>query len=357
MVIWWYNVREDGHCHPNLRYVTTTSEVRAMEREQIRQIIIDELPSIVEQDREIQDLILRLAREHFADKQETDNRFERMLEELHRKQEESNRRWEEHMREFRAMREEQARRWEEHMREFRAMREEQARRWEEHMREFRAMQEEQARRWEEQNRRWEEQNRRWEEQNRRWEEHDRRWEEHLKEFREMQKQQDQKWQENSARIDRILDLLAAQARKHDQSIGALGARWGIQTEESFRNALAGILGDLFGLEVKHLEEHDAEGVVFGHPAQVELDLIIKDSLLILGEIRASMSSEDMYALWRKAQFYEKKHGRRADRVVVISPMVPPKAREVAKKLGIEVYSYAEDAGAALASSDTELPGT
>ncbi len=32
----------------------------------------------------------------------------------------------------------------------------------------------------------------------------------------------------------------AQAKKIDRGIGALGARWGLQSERAFRNALAGI---------------------------------------------------------------------------------------------------------------------
>ncbi|NBD35600.1 MAG: hypothetical protein GVY30_06335 [Chloroflexi bacterium] len=39
---------------------------------------------------------------------------------------------------------------------------------------------------------------------------------------------------------------------------------------------------------------------------------------------------------------EKRHSRKAHRALVISPMVGRRAREVARKLGLEVYSYAED---------------
>ena len=38
--------------------------------------------------------------------------------------------------------------------------------------------------------------------------------------------------------------------KHfDMQIGALGSRWGLKTEESFRAAAEGILGEDFGLHV------------------------------------------------------------------------------------------------------------
>jgi len=71
-------------------------------------------------------------------------------------------------------------------------------------------------------------------------------------------------------------------------------------------------------------------------------VLIKDGMLILCEIRSSMSKSDMYTFDRKVAFYEKRHQRRATRRLVISPMVEEKAREVARKLGIEVYSYAEE---------------
>ena len=71
-------------------------------------------------------------------------------------------------------------------------------------------------------------------------------------------------------------------------------------------------------------------------------MIIQDGTLILCEIKSSMSKSDMYAFERKVRFYEKRHSRKAHRAVVISPMVERRAREVAQKLGLEVYSYAED---------------
>lgn len=52
----------------------------------------------------------------------------------------------------------------------------------------------------------------------------------------------------------------------------------------------------------------------------------------------------MYAFEHKARFYEKRHNLKADRLIVISPTVDNKARQVAERLGIEVYSFAEDAG-------------
>jgi len=73
----------------------------------------------------------------------------------------------------------------------------------------------------------------------------------------------------------------AWARKHDRHIGALGARWGLQSEATFRNAFAGILEKNFDIEVLNVNEYDEQGEVFVRPAQVELDVIVKNGLLLL----------------------------------------------------------------------------
>ncbi len=170
----------------------------------------------------------------------------------------------------------------------------------------------------------EEQNRKWEEQNRKWEEQNRKWDEHQAQQRE--------------EFNRVHEEIMAQAKKHDRGIGALGARWGMQSEKAFRNALAGILEQHFGVQVLNVNEYDDEGVVFGRPDQVELDVIIKNGLLLICELKSSIDKAGMYIFERKARFYERRHQRQANRLIVISPMIDARAQQVAERLGIELYS-------------------
>ncbi len=51
-------------------------------------------------------------------------------------------------------------------------------------------------------------------------------------------------------------------------------------------------------------DYDREGIVFGRPDQVELDVIIHNGTLILCEIKSSLSKSDLYAFWRKKNYYE-----------------------------------------------------
>ncbi len=64
-----------------------------MQTQQIKQIIIQELPTILQHDREIQDLVVQLSRRHLADREETESRFDRLLDELRRDREEQSRKW------------------------------------------------------------------------------------------------------------------------------------------------------------------------------------------------------------------------------------------------------------------------
>ncbi|MCX7680998.1 MAG: DUF3782 domain-containing protein, partial [Anaerolineae bacterium] len=193
----------------------------------------------------------------------------------------------------------------------------------------------------------------WEEQNRKWEAN----QQELRAMREEQnrkwEEQNRKWEENQQAIRRMLKEIHDLNRKHDATIGALGARWGLHSEESFRNALKSILEESFGVKVVNVVEYDETGEVFGRPDQVELDLVIKDGVFIICEISSSMSRADMYTFERKARFYEKRHQRKADRLMVISPMVSPRAQAVAQKLGIEVYTHAEATAPVFEMEDKE----
>ena len=127
----------------------------------------------------------------------------------------------------------------------------------------------------------------------------------------------------------------------DRTVHATAAAYGVESESSFREALSGILGDL-GFEVENYVKQDTEGRVHGHPAQVELDVVIRDGKLMLIEIKSSMSRSEVYTLERVVEFYETQENRKVDRKLIVCPFLKPGAIEVAEKLGIEVFSDVTD---------------
>jgi hypothetical protein len=244
-----------------------------MTNESLKATIKRELPEFLRSDPDFRAYILELTRQVYAGRVETEDRFYEILAELRNDREEQNRKWDENQAELRNDRER-------------------------NQTELRNDRENQARKWDEQNR---------------------------------------KWDENQAELKRLHEEIMAQAQKFDRSIGALGSRWGLQSEKAFRDALAGILEKNFGMEVLNINEYDEQGVVFGRPDQVELDVIIKNGLLLICELKSSIDKAGMYIFERKARFYEQRHQRIADRLIVISPMIDVRARKVADKLGIETY--------------------
>jgi hypothetical protein len=302
---------------------------------EFKALLKQQLPILLQQDLEIRALVLQTVSDYFAGRQETASRFDRILDELQRDREAQDRKWEAQDRKWDEFQQAQARKWDE-----------QANKWEEQNRKWDEFQQAQARKWDEQANKWEEQNRKWDEfqqaQARKWDEQANKWEEQNRKWDEFQQAQARKWEANQKRQDQIMEEIRAMNRKHDSTLGALGARWGLRAEASFRSALKGILEASFGVEVLNVVEYDDTGEVFGRPEQVELDLIIKNGDLMICEIKSSISKPDLYAFDRKAAFYEKRHQRQASRKMIISPMVHPQAQPIAPRLGIEIYSYAED---------------
>jgi len=244
-----------------------------MNAEALKEAIRQELPHFLQTDPALRAYILDLTRREYAPREDTQDRFYEILAELRHDREAQTRKWEE-----------QNRKWDEH-------------------------QAEQARKWEEQDHKWV----------------------------QNQAEHNRKWEANQQELQRLHEEIMAHAKKYERGIGALGSRWGLQSEKAFRDALAAILEKSFNVEVLNINEYDDQGEVFGRPDQIELDVIIHNGSLIICELKSSIDKAGMYIFERKARFYEKRHQRTATRLMVISPMIDARARKVAEQLGIETY--------------------
>jgi hypothetical protein len=128
-------------------------ETEAME--EVKRIIIAELPELMKVDPDIRNFILNVTRESYPDKRETESRFDRIMDELKRDREARDKKWD---------------------------------------------------------------------------------------------AQDKKWEENQRVINEILVSIQKLDKKHDATIGALGARWGLHSESAFRKGLRAILEGSFGVK-------------------------------------------------------------------------------------------------------------
>ncbi len=155
--------------------------------------------------------------------------------------------------------------------------------------------------------------------------------EHSKAIRELQRQ--------VAEHTKAIKELQKQVRRFDERLGALGVRWGLYSEEAVRNALRRILQEYLGVaRVEKWEMFDREGRVLGYPALVEIDVVVKDDVHYLVEVKSSVDVYDVRVFNDKCRFYEKVTGAKKTRKLMITYYVDPKAREAAKALGIEIVT-------------------
>jgi len=300
---------------------------------------------MLREDPALREYVLELARREFANRTETQDRFYELLAELRRDRERQDAKWDANQAQLQRLGEEHNAKWEANQAELQRLREEHNVKWEAGQAELQRLREEHNVKWEagqaELQRLREEHNAKWEanqaQLQRLGEEHNVKWDANQAQLQHLGEEHNVKWEANQAELQRLHEEIMAQAQQYDRRIGALGSRWGLQSEKAFRDALAGILEKNFGVRVLNINEYDDEGVVFGRPDQVELDVVIKNGLLLICELKSSIDKAGMYIFERKARFYERRHQCQAQRLIVISPMIDARARQVAERLGIETY--------------------
>jgi hypothetical protein len=326
----------------------------------------------IQSNEQVHDAINNVVKDKFVEKETFDQRFDRILEEMRsdredrakdreegaRKWDESRKQWEENNQKWAESvknTEETNRKWDESQKHW----EESNQKWHENQTKLVANDQkwaESVKQTEETNRKWDESRKQWAENNRKWdesvkdrEENAHKWDESTKEWAESRKRwedNDRKWHENQKAINDLISKMDTKFENLTDSIkstvGALGARWGIRTEQSFRNALKGILEKNTDFKVLHVVERDESGVVFGRPEQIELDIVVKNGKLLIIEIKSSVGSGDVLLFAKKAEFYQERHSKRATALVMISPMIDDKGFEYIAHYGMIAYSYASE---------------
>ncbi|MBM3238527.1 DUF3782 domain-containing protein [Candidatus Poribacteria bacterium] len=139
---------------------------------------------------------------------------------------------------------------------------------------------------------------------------------------------------------KTLDEHTKSINKFDRTLSAVGARWGISSEESFRGAMRGVLEDL-GYQVRKWRIRDEDGRVYGHPTMVEADILIVNGQCILMEIKSSVSTGDVGAFARISQLYEAKEGTKP-RLVMVSLFINARAQVLGEQMGMELYTSPEE---------------
>ena len=121
-------------------------------------------------------------------------------------------------------------------------------------------------------------------------------------------------------------------------IDALGARWGIMSEEAFREGLRGLLERELGFKIEKWTIYDQSGKVYGYPSVIDIDIILKDEKTILVEVSSHIKKSDIIIFKKKAELYEEKTGRKPDKLLIVTPYIDEEALKASEKMEIEVYT-------------------
>ncbi len=114
------------------------------------------------------------------------------------------------------------------------------------------------------------------------------------------------------------------------SLTAIGSRWGIMAESTFRNTVTGLLQDT------------GYSVATGYYGDREIDIVIKNGAHFIFEITSSMKKSDIMRYVASADDYQSKTGI-TPRIMVAAIYIPPTVmREIIDApRKIEIYSIEE----------------
>jgi len=124
----------------------------------------------------------------------------------------------------------------------------------------------------------------------------------------------------------------------ERHVSALGARWGLMSEEAFREGLKGILEKEFEVVIERWSGYDDLGSVYGYPSLVEVDVAVHDEKTILIEVSSHVRPSEVSAFKRKAEAYERLTGKKPNRLMIVTPYAEDEAKDACKKHGIELYT-------------------
>jgi len=146
----------------------------------------------------------------------------------------------------------------------------------------------------------------------------------------------QKLEERFAKLEERVARLEVALENLNRTVAVIAHRFGILSESGLREAMKHVVEDFLGVaKVERLIVRDDEGVVYGHPAEVEVDVVIKDDSHMLIEIKSRVSRSDVLEIYRIGILYEKKYGIKP-KLLIIGGFVDPNAWETASRLKVEI---------------------
>ena len=154
-------------------------------------------------------------------------------------------------------------------------------------------------------------------------------EQKVEQLAEAQQRTEQKVEQLAEAQQRTEHAIHELRQSLSDQISALGSRWGIYNEGTFRSTIYGIFEVMEGITVK-------EGYYGGR----QVDVVIRNGEHILLEITSRMHAKDIDKMYRSADDYERQEGV-TPKMMVATSYVSPKLMQKIMGLArpIDIFSY------------------
>ena len=149
-------------------------------------------------------------------------------------------------------------------------------------------------------------------------------------------QVDQRFERSEQETRKLRAEVAAGFDDVQRTIDRLGSRWGIRNESLFRQTMAAVLEQSFGVAV---EQRTIAGEQF--------DVLIHDHEHVLVEITASVGPSIKTRLERKRHVYQESTGVNPTRVILATASIHSRRAQELRDSGIEVVEPEETEGPGL----------
>ena len=142
---------------------------------------------------------------------------------------------------------------------------------------------------------------------------------------------DQRFEQVDQRFERLEQNVAEGFKRLETQIDRLGQRWGIRNESLFRQTMAALLEESFGVKVQRKQIKDEE-----------FDVLISNGEHILVEITASVKRTIQERLERKRKLYTEATGITPVRFILAVASIHSHRAAALRQAGFDVIEPAEE---------------
>jgi hypothetical protein len=148
-------------------------------------------------------------------------------------------------------------------------------------------------------------------------------------------------EEKYLRLEERMARLEQEMRETRRVLAVIAHRFGVLSEAGLREALKYVVEEVLGAaRVEKKVLRDEEGLVYGYPAVIDVDVMVRGREHVIVEIKSGVSRSDVAEIYRIGGLYETRFKVKPG-LLIVGSFVDPEAKEVAVKLGVEIKPVVE----------------